>query len=719
MLPLKMNLNYKLLPIKFHFFLFNAGTAPLVPYLSTYARQLGFTSGTVGLIYTILPIFGLIGKPLCGVIADRFKIQKSIFILFQILTIVGFSSIYFIPENKAGTYVQLDCNDGKTLLKSCMESGSMDECKVHKLDRQNETVLCKLNCDMSSPKMWQTVCENWHIPQYCYSSTNSIQYSSYIGSIMLQNKCAYISANNITLDGDKYISHCGIGDGFVNISQTCNLNCTNEMLSSFLGSDELIMTCLDDKLNYRFCINETLQLTELGNNMESECIVSCDAFRPWQLMELCEGWQADIASSCHMMTKSREEFPANLSFSGTVLPSTAKLMDECLYVQLDHITLPDDSIYHPTCTSKAVYQLEAELFHASCQISCNNSMLNEMFEAASESRNNTTQYKLEFWLFFLFMIMSWVSQAVVITFADAITFSLLGDDIYQYGKQRLWGSLGFGVYSLATGALIDLFSDGAHKDYTVAFILMFVYMCGDVTVSCFVKTDTTKMSMNILADIGILLSSLPTFVFMLWASAVGICTGFIWQFLFWHLEDIAATGCDGSDYIKTLQGLVIAIQSFVGEIPFLFASGYILRKVGHINMMFLVMFAYGVRFLLYSILTNAWWVLPIEILQGFTYGMFYPTMTSFANMLAPPGAETAVQGLVGAVFEGLGTSIGSLIGGQLYKSYGGWATFRWFGIGSLVFCAMHFIVIHLLKDKSQHNFSSQGNKKSDSIEHAE
>lgn len=50
-----------------------SGTAPLVPYLSTYARQLGFTSSTVGLIYTVLPICGLVAKPLFGAIADRYE----------------------------------------------------------------------------------------------------------------------------------------------------------------------------------------------------------------------------------------------------------------------------------------------------------------------------------------------------------------------------------------------------------------------------------------------------------------------------------------------------------------------------------------------------------------------------------------------------------------------------------------------------------------------
>lgn len=87
----KLKINRRLLPIKLHYFLYNAGificcnnnnnnkynkikntgTAPVVPFLSTYARQLGFSSVTVGLVYTIVPIFGMVAKPTLGAIADR------------------------------------------------------------------------------------------------------------------------------------------------------------------------------------------------------------------------------------------------------------------------------------------------------------------------------------------------------------------------------------------------------------------------------------------------------------------------------------------------------------------------------------------------------------------------------------------------------------------------------------------------------------------------
>jgi len=73
--------------------------------------------------------------------------------------------------------------------------------------------------------------------------------------------------------------------------------------------------------------------------------------------------------------------------------------------------------------------------------------------------------------------------------------------------------------------------------------------------------------------------------------------------------------------------------------------------------MSLVLFAFGVRFLIYSILENPWWCLPVELFQGFTFGLFYATMASYASIVAPPGTEATVQGSVGAVFEGIGKYI--------------------------------------------------------------
>ncbi|CAH4038499.1 unnamed protein product [Pieris brassicae] len=702
MLPINMKIDKKLLPIKGHFILYNAGTAPLIPYLSTYARQLGFSSTTVGLIYTILPIFSLLATPIFGFLADRFRIQKSIFIFFQIVIIVSFASIYFIPQTGLNLTVELDCGDGATVLKSCFKNaGEIDQCRVMSLGSQNSTTQCKMSCDMTSPKMWQTVCEHWHIPKYCYSHTNSINYTSFISNISVkEDKCAYISTDNVTLEGYTFKPSCRIGGGFVDVNEPCTLDCVNKQLSNIIGENKANMTCLNDTLNYRFC-NKDVGNMVLGSQLD-KCQANCelDTSAPWKLMEICLGWGADITDVCKPKTPAGEHLPKTLSFTGNIRLSSIVTEHSCVFVRLTDIVMPDGTVHYPNCISKAQYEMEMNLFHPLCEIDCDHAQVNELLQSAKDSTSEDTyQYTKQFWLFFVFMILNWIAGGVVVAFADAICFNLLGSKKSSYGKQRLWGSVGFGLLSLISGSLIDLFSAGAYKDYTVAFVLMFVFMCGDVLVTSFMKVESLALSLNILTDVGTLFKSAHNCVFILWTICVGLCTGLLWQFLFWHIEDVATLTCDGADYVKTLQGLVSAIQTFGGEIPFMFLSGYIIKKIGHVNVMSIVLIAFGVRFVLYSFLTNAWWVLPIELFQGVTFGMFYPTMTSYASLVSPPGTENTVQGLVGAIFGGVGTSLGSLMGGYLYQTYKGWNTFRWFGFGAVNIGVLHVIAQYLLKDK--------------------
>lgn len=60
-------------------------------------------------------------------------------------------------------------------------------------------------------------------------------------------------------------------------------------------------------------------------------------------MEICEWWKADSASYCQAKTKQGEEFPKNLSFTGVVLLSTTMAEQECVYIRLHHIELPDNN----------------------------------------------------------------------------------------------------------------------------------------------------------------------------------------------------------------------------------------------------------------------------------------------------------------------------------------------------------------------------------------
>lgn len=138
-----------------------------------------------------------------------------------------------------------------------------------------------------------------------------------------------------------------------------------------------------------------------------------------------------------------------------------------------------------------------------------------------------------------------------------------------------------------------------------------------------------NVSTNIISDVSSICLPLKILLFFTWCVVVGVCTALVWNLLFWHLEELAISQdtCRSQSRIKTLQGLVMCIQCFVGEVQLFFLSRWILKKIGHINWMGLVLFGLGRRFFMYSWLSNRWWDLLIELLKGLTFRIFYPTMT--------------------------------------------------------------------------------------------
>lgn len=95
------------------YFYFFQGIAPFVPYLSTYARQLGFSSFIIGIIYTIIPIFGMAAKPILGLISDKYKCQKPVFIGVVLLTGLSAIGLRFIPRLSVENSVKISCgSDG-------------------------------------------------------------------------------------------------------------------------------------------------------------------------------------------------------------------------------------------------------------------------------------------------------------------------------------------------------------------------------------------------------------------------------------------------------------------------------------------------------------------------------------------------------------------------------------------------------------------------------
>ncbi|XP_076650977.1 major facilitator superfamily domain-containing protein 6 [Halictus rubicundus] len=304
---------------------------------------------------------------------------------------------------------------------------------------------------------------------------------------------------------------------------------------------------------------------------------------------------------------------------------------------------------------------------------------------------------ITFWGFILLMSLGNIGFNVCNSISDAICFDVLGEGgQMSYGRQRVWGTIGFGISALLAGYAVDYWSEGKMiKVYTPAFLLIFVFSFVDILCCRKVKLPIMAGSENILKDVFQLLRMKPIIIFLCFATIAGILDSFIIYFLFWYLEDLAlATG--HMSEIKFIEGLIVAAETLGGEVIFFSLSGKILKKLGFGYTFTLCFVCYSLRLGLISLASTPWWVIPIELcMQGPTYALCYTSIVAYASKIAPPGTSATVQGIVAGMDDGFGFAIGSLAGGILYKLLGGVTTLRLLSSLAAV-TALMYLILHLI-----------------------
>ncbi|KYN40874.1 Major facilitator superfamily domain-containing protein 6, partial [Trachymyrmex septentrionalis] len=301
-----------------------------------------------------------------------------------------------------------------------------------------------------------------------------------------------------------------------------------------------------------------------------------------------------------------------------------------------------------------------------------------------------------FWSFVVLMYISEIGSFIFSSISDAFCFIILGQDKrLKYGKQRLWGAVGFGIVVCLSGYMIDFFShDKVYKNYIPLILLIITFTCIDFICCIKLKLPFQSQSTTILKDVFTLFKSKSIVMFLCFSGFFGVLNTIMRNFLLWYVEDLSIA-TDYMDRMKLIEGLILAAQAFSGEVIFFFLSGKILKKLGHGYTFTICFICYTLRFGLISLAPTPWWVLLIEFfMQGPSFALSLTAIISYANIITPTGATSTVQGLVQGVNEGLGFSVGSLIGGVLFKKFGGTMTLRIFSVFA-AFSGLTYFVFHI------------------------
>lgn len=253
-------------------------------------------------------------------------------------------------------------------------------------------------------------------------------------------------------------------------------------------------------------------------------------------------------------------------------------------------------------------------------------------------KTNSFELKRIFTILLVLVVVGEFLEAPSTTLADASLLEHLGEERRFYGKQRLWGSLGFGLSSFFVGVLLErsrhVVCGDQYTDYMICFCVFALLMVMTLFISTTFKfqykeTDTKHASvLSALCNIhyGSCLGA---------ACFMGVGHGMSHSFLNWFLEDLGAT--------KTLMGVAVICRSTLDLLTF-FVAGSLIKAIGQIKIMIFALISYGIAFTLYSLLTNPWWVLPIEMLVGCTYAASWSACTSYMAGASSSESVTTIQG---------------------------------------------------------------------------
>ncbi|XP_078099476.1 major facilitator superfamily domain-containing protein 6-like isoform X2 [Sander vitreus] len=336
---------------------------------------------------------------------------------------------------------------------------------------------------------------------------------------------------------------------------------------------------------------------------------------------------------------------------------------------------------------------------------------------------NKDQVENIFLLILLVIIVGEFFSAPAVTIVDTVTLQYLGRARDRYGLQRMWGSLGWGLAMLLVGIWIDhthmtvaidgvgcIVPDFRLHNYQIAFIVFGVLMGAAFVVATQFYFDNggdyrqelpegaaedgsgprsspesdssgrTPVGPDVAqefrySDLLKLLCSVRygSVLFVAWFMGFGY--GFVFTFLYWHLEDLHGT--------TTLFG-VCSVLSHISELVAYFTSHKFIELVGHVRVLYIGLACNTARYLYISYLKNAWTVLPMEILQGVTHASVWAACISYLSAAVPPALRTSAQGILQGLHLGLGRGCGAMVGGVFVNYFGAAETFRGIGMASLV-----------------------------------
>ena len=277
----------------------------------------------------------------------------------------------------------------------------------------------------------------------------------------------------------------------------------------------------------------------------------------------------------------------------------------------------------------------------------------------------TTQYV---WLIAMVILFAFFN-APVISLMDNTVIHLLKGQKNLYGRQRLWGAVGWGL----AAPIVGFISEKIGQRWIFYSYLVLMAFAGIVAAR--MPIMHAKLRPQYRHDVRTLIRNKQWLIFLVSILIGSLHLSISNTYLFLHLNSLGVSG--------TLIGLTLTLAT-LSELPMWFYSDIMLRRWGPKGMLVFSFLACAIQAFGYALVRSPWLILLLQLLHGPSFSAMWAAGVAYATDIAPESTRATAQGMFGGVVMGLRSALGTFIGGILYDKVGASATFSFGGIVAVI-----------------------------------
>jgi MFS transporter, PPP family, 3-phenylpropionic acid transporter len=256
---------------------------------------------------------------------------------------------------------------------------------------------------------------------------------------------------------------------------------------------------------------------------------------------------------------------------------------------------------------------------------------------------------LNFWVLMVYIVVLTVFYHPLgpLTDALAVQFSQK-DEKLNYGKFRMWGSLGWAIASIFGGFLFLYLP--LRYIFPLSGLLFFATLMIMVIRR---KHDGIIYKPHFeLISLKEILSNRPLLIFLIILFLYGIACSPVNAYTNLYFSEL---GADNS-----VIGIAYTIQA-LSEVPFFIIGNHLLKRFGSRAIILISMFIMTVRYFIYAWFPEITPALMVSALQGITFSFLLVGVVDYLHKQLPPSRHATTQSLLWGLYFGLGHTVGNFI----------------------------------------------------------